>query len=75
MFYGYFLLKLKKKLQNRDFAKFLKDIKIDFDSKRIHKNEYDDILPDLEENLANLLGTSVRQINVKRPLNAIACYH
>ena len=35
--------------QNRDFAKFLKDIKIDFDSKRIHKNEYDDILPDPEE--------------------------
>lgn len=34
---------------NQYFAKFLKDIKIDFDSKRIHKNEYDDILSDPEE--------------------------
>ena len=34
---------------NRDFAKFLKDIKIDFNSKRIHKTEYDDILPDPEK--------------------------
>ena len=35
--------------QNQDFAKFLKDIKIDFDSKRINENEYDEILRDPEE--------------------------
>jgi len=30
--------------QNIDFRKFLQDIKIDFESKRIHKNEYDIII-------------------------------
>ena len=35
--------------QNEDFANFLKNIKIDFDSKRIHKNEYDKILDGPEE--------------------------
>jgi len=29
---------------NQDFKKFLQDIKIDFESKRIHQNEYDEIL-------------------------------
>lgn len=32
--------------QNRDFAKFIQDIKIDFDSKRIHRAEYDQVLKD-----------------------------
>lgn len=30
--------------RNPDFMKFLQDIKIDFESKRIHKNEYDKII-------------------------------
>lgn len=30
--------------KNPDFEKFLQDIKIDFESKRIHKNEYDSII-------------------------------
>lgn len=30
--------------RNPDFEKFLQDIKIDFESKRIHKNEYDSII-------------------------------
>ncbi len=34
--------------QNNDFRQFLKDIKIDFDSKRIHKSEYDKIIDDPE---------------------------
>jgi len=34
---------------NKDFKKFLQDVKIDFDSKRIHKAEYDNILTDPEE--------------------------
>lgn len=32
--------------QNRDFAKFIQDVKIDFDSKRIHRAEYDQVLKD-----------------------------
>jgi len=30
--------------QNPDFKKFIEDVKIDFDSKRIHRGEYDEIL-------------------------------
>ena len=30
--------------QNKDFAKFIEDIKIDFESARIHKSEYDKII-------------------------------
>jgi hypothetical protein len=33
---------------NSDFKKFLQDVKIDFDSKRIHKSEYDGIINDPE---------------------------
>ena len=33
---------------NGDFKKFLQDVKIDFDSKRIHKSEYDGIINDPE---------------------------
>lgn len=32
--------------QNRHFAKFIQDVKIDFDSKRIHRSEYDSIPTD-----------------------------
>lgn len=42
--------------QNIDFRKFLQDIKIDFESKRIHKNEYDIIIDPykhIEEKIAN----------------------
>jgi hypothetical protein len=42
--------------QNIDFRKFLQDIKIDFESKRIHKNEYDIIVDPykhIEEKIAN----------------------
>ena len=34
---------------NSDFQKFLQDVKIDFDSKRIHKSEYDAILKDPDD--------------------------
>lgn len=30
--------------QNRDFEKFVEDVKIDFESKRVHRAEYDEIL-------------------------------
>lgn len=32
--------------QNKDFAKFVQDVKIDFESERIHRSEYDQVLPD-----------------------------
>ncbi len=32
--------------QNRDFEKFVEDVKIDFESKRVHRAEYDDIPKD-----------------------------
>lgn len=35
--------------QNEDFKKFIQDIKIDFEAKRIHKAEYDKIIDDPEE--------------------------
>ncbi|HGJ65651.1 TPA: hypothetical protein ENS27_09705 [bacterium] len=33
---------------NPDFRKFLQDVKIDFDSNRIHKSEYDPIISEIE---------------------------
>ena len=33
--------------QNRDFDKFLQDVKIDFESKRIHRSEYDEVSKDI----------------------------
>jgi hypothetical protein len=32
--------------QNSDFEKFVQDVKIDFESKRIHRSEYDEIPKD-----------------------------
>jgi hypothetical protein len=40
---------------NKDFKKFIQDVKIDFDSKRIHKSEYDSILTDPDEYGVKLL--------------------
>lgn len=34
--------------QNSDFEKFLLDVKIDFESRRIHKSEYDEVLQDID---------------------------
>jgi len=33
--------------QNSDFEKFLQDVKIDFESKRIHSSEYDEVIDDI----------------------------
>ncbi len=41
--------------QNADFKKFVQDIKIDFESKRIHRSEYDPIIEDPDEYAAKLL--------------------
>lgn len=45
---------------NTNFKKFLQDVKIDFDSKRIHKSEYDDILTDPEEYCEKLLKKEIQ---------------
>ncbi len=42
--------------QNPDFGKFIQDVKIDFESKRIHRSEYDDIPKDIEEYLRERIG-------------------
>lgn len=34
--------------QNRDFDKFLQDVKIDFEAKRVHRSEYDEVVKDIE---------------------------
>ena len=35
--------------QNRDFAKFIQDVKIDFESERVHRSEYDPVVMDPEK--------------------------
>jgi hypothetical protein len=32
--------------QNPDFEKFVEDVKIDFESRRIHRAEYDEVVKD-----------------------------
>jgi hypothetical protein len=35
--------------QNPDFEKFIQDVRIDFESKRIHRSEFDEILKDIRK--------------------------
>jgi hypothetical protein len=51
----------KLSLQNEDFRQFLKDVKIDFDSKRIHKSEYDAILKEPETYIAKISKSVTRK--------------
>ncbi len=44
--------------QNKDFEKFIQDVKIDYDSKRIHKSEYDPILENPEDYIKRLFQKS-----------------
>ncbi len=37
--------------QNKDFAKFIQDVKIDFESERIHRSEYDAVVKDPEKHI------------------------
>lgn len=41
--------------QNTDFEKFLQDVKIDFESKRIHRSEYDEVIKDIQKYIAERL--------------------
>jgi uncharacterized protein len=42
--------------QNTDFAKFLGDVKTDFNSKKIHPSEYDSIIKDIGNYISKKLG-------------------
>lgn len=39
-----------------NFAKFVEDVKLDFESKRIHKSEYDEIPKEPEKYIVEKLG-------------------
>jgi hypothetical protein len=41
--------------QNSDYEKFIQDVKIDFESKRIHKSEYDNIIESPEDYIKKYL--------------------
>lgn len=41
--------------QNPDFEKFLQDVKIDFESKRIHRAEFDEVLKDIRKYIRDKL--------------------
>lgn len=41
--------------QNPDFKKFLQDVKIDFESKRVHRSEYDIIEKEIRAYIKNTL--------------------
>jgi len=43
--------------QNPDFEKFLQDVKIDFESKRVHRAEYDDVVKDIDRYIQERLKT------------------
>ncbi len=45
--------------QNKDFEKFLQDVQIDFESKRIHKAEYDEVLQDIDAYIGNKLSLEI----------------
>lgn len=40
---------------NQDFEKFLQDVKIDFESKRVHRAEYDDVVKDIAKYIKDKL--------------------
>ncbi|MBK9164298.1 MAG: hypothetical protein IPM21_10350 [Acidobacteria bacterium] len=42
--------------QNKDFDKFLADVKIDFESKKIHRYEFDEVSSDLSKYIKEKLG-------------------
>ena len=33
--------------QNNDFGRFIQDVRIDFESKKIHRSEFDEVLKDI----------------------------
>ena len=42
--------------QNDDFRKFLQSVKIDVSARKIHRAEYDPVMPDIEDYLAKLIA-------------------
>lgn len=48
--------------QNTDFQKFLQDVKIDYESKRIHKAEFDEIVKDIRKYISEKL--KIKQLDI-----------
>ena len=44
--------------QNEDFRQFLQSVKIDVSARKIHRAEYDTVMPDIETYVAKLLEDS-----------------
>lgn len=49
--------------QNDDFRKFLQSVKIDVSARKIHKSEYDPVIPNIDTYVAKLLGEDRNLIN------------
>ena len=47
--------------QNIDFKKFLQDVKIDFESKRLHRSEYDEVHKEIKEYILSKLHIDVQE--------------
>ena len=47
--------------QNRDFEKFLQDVKIDYESKRIHGQEYDEVHREIKSFIRSKLQIDVQE--------------
>jgi len=47
--------------QNIDFKKFLQDVKIDFESKRLHRSEYDEVHKEIKEYIRSKLHIDVQE--------------
>jgi hypothetical protein len=45
--------------QNPDFEKFIQDVRIDFESKRIHRSEFDEILKDIRSYIRDKLKSDL----------------
>ena len=45
--------------QNRDFEKFLQDVKIDFESRRLHRSEYDEVHKEIKGYIRSKLNIDV----------------
>jgi uncharacterized protein len=44
-----------------DFEKFLKDVKIDFESKRIHGQEYDKVEKEIKDYIRSKLNIDIQE--------------
>jgi hypothetical protein len=43
--------------QSQDFRAFLQSVKIDFNSRKVHRAEYDEVIKDIQNHVAKLLAS------------------